>query len=65
MVRKRKPRAYLEKWSLKYKEDKWTSWYARNESGNCIAKANNRKTCEKICRVNGYVPERRRLIEGI
>jgi len=58
MSRKRKPRAYLKKWNFQYENEKWTKWYAINELGTCIAKTDNRKECEKICRVKGYVPER-------
>lgn len=59
MNKKKKPRAYLEKWGFQFEGKKWVMWYARDNVGNTIANSETKKECEKICRANGYVPERK------
>lgn len=58
-MRKRKPRAYLEKqitgrWCLELIDE----WVARDYWSHEVARGKTRKECEAKCRENGYVPER-------
>lgn len=57
-MRKRKPRAYLEKHKTGY----WGfepiyAWIAYDPWGNYITQARLKKDCERNCREKGYVPE--------
>lgn len=59
-MRKRKPRAYLEKWKFYYnKKVILVNWYAFDAYGNYIANKKTKKECEVICREKGYVPKKR------